>query len=92
MSESMKDQIKRVAVMSGTDKTTIPRSSLLLEKVIYAKRKPFTKEQVTEVLDLEIRTHLSKYAGLEFDKIGDVVKNDDRSFTYPIFFKEKELK
>lgn len=37
-----------------------------LEKIIYAKIKPTTKDQIIEIMTLERDTHLRKYPELEF--------------------------
>lgn len=62
---------------------------LRIEKIIYAKRVDVTKDQVIQILNLEIETHLRNNPDLCFIAIGEMKKNADRSQTYPILFELK---
>ena len=52
----------------------LKKQELLVEKIIYAKRKKCTGEQVKEILVLEINNHLRNHPHLEFIKGGIVLK------------------
>ena len=65
------------------------QSRLTVEKTIYAKRIPVTKDQIKDVFILEIQHHLSQNPDLEFDSISSPVENADRSRTYHIEFRYK---
>ena len=64
----------------------------ILIKIIYCKRKALTKEEIWSILSLEINTHKHNNPGIEFDKIGSVVTNEDRSMSYELKFKPATLK
>lgn len=60
-----------------------------LKKTIYAKRFHVTKEQILEIMALEIETHTRKHQDLVFKKLHDPVENSDRSKTFTIEFELK---
>jgi hypothetical protein len=62
---------------------------LTVEKIIYAKRIPVTKDQMEGVFILEIEHHLRQHPDLEFDSISSPVENADRSRSYYIEFRYK---
>lgn len=64
-------------------------TELLQHKTIYAKRIPFTKKQLYEVLAAEADHYLRDKPDLEFDKLGPSLTNGDGSVTYPLLFKIK---
>jgi hypothetical protein len=63
-----------------------PENSLIINKVIYAKRFKTTNEQIKEIILLEIDTHLKKYPDLFLLSIGKPIENPDRSKTIQINF------
>ncbi len=62
---------------------------LLLQKIIYAKSIKMTRQQVLDVLNLEIETHLNNNPEVQFAGVGEVKENADRSKTYNLLFKYK---
>lgn len=61
-----------------------------LKKTVYAKRKPFTDQQLRDVVSLDIQTHLRNNPDVVYSHIADnPQKNDDRSTTYTVCFKPK---
>lgn len=65
-------------------KPQVKHLPLEITKTIYTKR---CNHQ--DILSLEIETHLRKYPDFEFTGVGKPVRNNDRSLTYTIHFKEK---
>jgi hypothetical protein len=59
---------------------------LIVNKIIYAKRVNITKDQVLQILDLEVNTHLCNNRDLIFVTVGKVLENKDKSQTYPLIF------
>lgn len=62
--------------------------AMQIEKKIYASRQRKTKDQVAEILQLEIETHIKKHPDLVYDKLSEPVRNSDLSMTYIIHFKK----
>lgn len=56
------------------------------EKIIYAKRKPVSKETLNEILKLEVEYHLRNNPTYAFAGYGKVIENPDRSKIFPIIF------
>ena len=61
---------------------------LIHNKIIYAKRKGLTNKELEAIMQLEISNFVREHPGYEFEKVGSVVKNSDRSITYPMHFKK----
>lgn len=67
-------------------------SKYKIYKTIYAKKKgTFDNNMLKKVLALEIQQHLSKHSDVLFGTVGEPIKNDDRSYTYPLLFVAKPL-
>lgn len=74
-------------VMNGL-KVSQDGNSIIHDKIIYAKRKEFTNKQFEGVMQLEISNFIREHSGFEFEKVGVIVKNSDKSKTYPLHFKK----
>ena len=61
-------------------------AKLLVEKVIYAKRKPVTYDEMKSIMEIEIGYHLRQHPELVFKGFGKIKDNDDRSKTFPLIF------
>lgn len=66
-------------------------NKFLIEKAIYAKRKNFTKQQLIDVLNEEIKHHLLKYPELAFVEVGNSRVDSFKTHIYPIKFIYKSL-
>jgi hypothetical protein len=62
------------------------KNALVVNKVIYAKRKGITGKEVNEILKLEIQTHLKNNPGLFFIRVDKPTENNDHSKTFPLIF------
>jgi hypothetical protein len=58
----------------------------IIYKKIYAKRYGMNQNIFEKIINLEIQEYLKKHTDLRFDKVGEAVKGEDRSITYPIYF------
>ena len=64
---------------------------LELVKTIYPSRVKKTSDMIKKIIALAIESHLDKNPELEFKKCFPPVRNDDKTLTYRIEFKLKNL-
>lgn len=62
------------------------QNNLIVNKVIYAKRKGISAKEVDAILKLEIQTHLNNNPGIIFLRVEKPTENQDMSRTFKLIF------
>jgi len=85
------EDLKMIELAKMVESTEVVEvsSTIIKEKIIYAKRRAFSKQEVTEVLEIEVEYHMRADPLLKFERVEFVKKNADQSHTYNLIFSKE---